>query len=132
MTANARALRSCLAAASILLLSSAICAQGAGAAGFSTERLRKVDEFIDRTIARGEVTGGVALVARNGKVVYVTARGTMDATTKKPMQKDSFFRMASMTKPVAAVAILMLVEDGKVRLDDPVSKYLPSYKGMKV
>jgi CubicO group peptidase (beta-lactamase class C family) len=101
-------------------------------AGFSAERLQRVDQFIDSTMAAGEITGGVTLIARNGRIVHLSARGVMDATTKQPMQKDSIFRIASMSKPVAAVAILMLVEEGKVRLDDPVSKYLPSFRGMKV
>ena len=101
-------------------------------AGFSASRLQRVDEFIDRTMARGEITGGVTLVARNGRIVHLSARGAKDAATKAPMQKDSIFRIASMSKPVAAVAIMMLVEEGKVRLDDPVSKYLPSYRDMPV
>ncbi|MDR2215305.1 MAG: beta-lactamase family protein [Nevskiaceae bacterium] len=101
-------------------------------AGFSAARLQRVDEFIDRHIASGEVSGGVALVARNGRIVHLTARGVMDVQSKQPMQKDSVFRIASMSKPVAGVAILMLVEEGKVHLDDPVSKYLPSYRDVKV
>ncbi len=121
-------------ASTLALLPPAAGAQTASpaSAGFSGDRLQRIDQFIDRWMAKGEITGGVALVARNGKVVYVTARGSMDATTKKPMQKDSIFRMASMTKPIAATAILMLVEEGKVRLDDPVSKYLPSYRNQQV
>ena len=121
----------------ILLLSG--CAVGATAqtvapaqAGFSADRLQRIDQFIDSTMAAGEISGGVTLVARNGRIVHLSARGVMDVASKKPMQKDSIFRIASMTKPVAAVAILMLVEEGKVRLDDPVSRYLPSYRGMKV
>jgi CubicO group peptidase (beta-lactamase class C family) len=101
-------------------------------AGFSAERLQRIDQFIDSTMAAGEISGGVTLVARNGRIVHLSARGVMDVSSKAPMQKDSIFRIASMSKPVAAVAILMLLEDGKVWLDDPVSKYLPSYKGMKV
>lgn len=123
-------------AASLLLaaLPLVAAAQGASpaAAGFSAERLQRVDQFIERGIASGELSGGVALVARNGRIVYLKARGVTDVTTKKPMQKDSIFRIASMSKPVAAVALLMQVEAGKVRLDDPVSKYLPSYQDMKV
>jgi CubicO group peptidase (beta-lactamase class C family) len=101
-------------------------------AGFSADRLQRIDQFIDNTMAAGEISGGVTLVARNGRIVHLSARGVTDVASKKPMQKDSIFRIASMTKPVAAVAILMMVEEGKVRLDDPVSRYLPSYRGMKV
>jgi CubicO group peptidase (beta-lactamase class C family) len=129
-----RTLRGFLAAS--LLATSLIALQPPAAqaqtTGFSTERLQKVDQFIERKIAEGEITGGVTLVARNGKIVHLQARGVMDAESKKPMQKDSFFRMASMTKPVAATALLMMVEDGKVRLDDPVAKYLPSFRNMQV
>jgi CubicO group peptidase (beta-lactamase class C family) len=102
------------------------------AAGFSAERLKRVDQFVERTIASGEITGAVTLVARNGKIVHLQARGVMDADSKQPMQKDSFFRMASMTKPVAATAILMLVEEGRIRLGDPVSKFLPSFRNFAV
>jgi CubicO group peptidase (beta-lactamase class C family) len=74
----------------------------------------------------------VTLVARNGRIVHLKAQGVTDVDSKRPMQKDSVFRIASMSKPVAAVAVLMLMEEGKVRLDDPVSKYLPAYRNMKV
>jgi CubicO group peptidase (beta-lactamase class C family) len=74
----------------------------------------------------------VTLVARNGRIVHLQAQGVMDASSKKPMQKDTIFRIASMSKPVAGTAILMLVEEGKVRLTDPVSKFIPSFKDVKV
>ena len=89
--------------------------------GLSSERLQRVHELVDRTIAAGEVSGAVTLVARNGQVAYLEAQGVMDLTTKKPMQPDTMFRLASMSKPVAAVAILILAEEGKVRLSDPVN-----------
>ena len=101
-------------------------------AGFSAERLQRINQFVDRTMQAGEISGGVTLVARNGRIVHLQAQGVMDVASGKPMQKDSIFRIASMSKPVAATAILMLIEEGKVHLDDPVSKYLPSYKDMKV
>lgn len=101
-------------------------------AGFVAERLQRIDQFIDRKMAAGEVSGGVTLVARNGRIVHLKAQGVADLESRRPMQKDSIFRIASMSKPVAAVALLIVLEEGKVRLDDPVSKYLPSYRGMKV
>lgn len=101
-------------------------------AGFSAERLQRIEQFIDRKMGAGEITGGVTLVARNGRIVHLKAQGVTDLDSKRPMQKDSIFRIASMSKPVAAVAVLMLVEEGRVRLDDPVSKYLPAYRQMKV
>jgi CubicO group peptidase (beta-lactamase class C family) len=100
--------------------------------GLSSERLQRVHELVDRTIAAGEISGAVTLVARNGQVAYLEAQGVMDLATKKPMQPDSMFRLASMSKPVAAVAILILAEEGKVRLSDPVSKFIPAYANLEV
>ena len=102
------------------------------AVGMSTERLQRVNEMVDRYIAAGDITGAVTLVARNGRIVHLQAQGVMDAASKRPMQKDTIFRIASMSKPVAGTAILMLVEEGKVRLTDPVSKFIPSFKDIKV
>lgn len=101
-------------------------------AGFSAERLRHVDEAAQRWIAAGDIPGGVALVARNGRIVHLAAYGAADLASGKPAKTDSIYRVASMTKPIAATAILMLVEEGKVRLNDPISTYLPSFKNMKV
>ena len=100
--------------------------------GFSAERLQRVNQFIERTMQAGEISGGVTLVARNGHIVHLQAQGVMDVQTRQPMKTDTIFRIASMSKPVAATALLMLLEEGKVRLDDPVSRYLPSYKDLKV
>jgi CubicO group peptidase (beta-lactamase class C family) len=100
--------------------------------GLSSQRLERVHELVARTIAAGEIAGAVTLVARNGQVAYLEAQGVMDLTSKRPMQADSMFRLASMSKPVAAVAILMLAEEGKVRLNDPVSKFIPSYAQLEV
>ena len=98
----------------------------------STERLQRINEMVDRYIASGDITGAVTLVARNGRIVHLQAQGVTDAASKKPMQRDTIFRIASMSKPVAGTAILMLVEEGKVRLTDPVSKFIPSFKNIKV
>ena len=100
--------------------------------GLSSERLQRVHELVDRTIAAGEIAGAVTLVARNGQVAYLEAQGVMDLASKRPMQPDSMFRLASMSKPVAAVAILMLAEEGKVRLSDPVSRFIPAYANIEV
>jgi CubicO group peptidase (beta-lactamase class C family) len=103
-----------------------------GQAGFSAERLQRVDAAVERWIAAGDIAGATVLIARNGRVVHLSAHGMADIASSRPVKTDSIFRIASMTKPVAAVAILMLVEEGKVRLADPVSTFLPSFKGMKV
>ncbi len=129
-----RLLRGVVAVSLLALAPMPLLAQGTSpaSAGFSAERLKRVDQFIERTMAAGEITGGVTLVARNGRIVHLQAHGLRDSATKQPMQKDTIFRIASMSKPVAAVAVLMLLEEGKVRLDDPVSKYLPSYRNLQV
>ena len=100
--------------------------------GLSTERLQRVHELVERTIAAGEIAGAVTLVARNGQVAYLEAQGVMDLESKRQMQPDSLFRIASMSKPVAAVAILMLAEEGKVRLNDPVSRFIPAYANLEL
>jgi len=100
--------------------------------GISSERLQRISQMIQRRIAAGEMTGAVAIVARKGKIVHLEAQGVMDLDTKKPMAKDTMFRVASMTKPVTGLAIMMMIEEGKVRLNDPVSRYIPEFKNLKV
>ncbi len=95
-------------------------------------RLARIGEFVDRQMAAGEVAGAVTLVARNGKILHLQAQGYADLASKKPMQKDSLFRIASMTKPVVTTAVMLLFEEGKVRLDDPVSRFIPAFKDVKV
>jgi CubicO group peptidase (beta-lactamase class C family) len=104
----------------------------ARAAGFKPEVLDRIGAVLDREIAAGRLAGGSALVARKGKVVYAAARGLRDAEAKAPMAADTVFRIASMTKPVTSVAVMALVDDGKLRVSDPVSKYLPEFKDPKV
>ena len=98
--------------------------------GLSGERLKRIGELMQRHIAARTFSGAVTLVARNGRIAHFEAHGLMDVETKKPMQKDAIFRIMSMTKPVVGVAILMLVEEGKVRLTDPVSKFIPDLQGL--
>jgi len=100
--------------------------------GLSSERLARITEMMKRHVAAGEISGGVTLVARHGRIVHLEATGTTDVDTKKPMTKDAVFRIASMTKPVTGVAIMMMMEEGKLKITDPVSKYIPSFKDLKV
>ena len=100
--------------------------------GLSSERLRRINQMIQRRIDAGQLAGAVTLVARRGRIAHFEAQGVADLESKKPMTKDSLFRLASMTKPVTGVAIMMLVEEGKVRLTDPVSRYIPEFRGIKV
>ena len=98
--------------------------------GLAAGRLARIGDLIQRHITAGTFPGAVTLVARNGRIAHFEAHGVMDVASKKPMTKDAVFRIMSMTKPVVAVAVLMLVEDGKVRLTDPVSKFIPDLQGL--
>ena len=95
--------------------------------GLSTERLKRIGEAVERHVAAGNVAGAVTLVARRGKIAHFEAHGVMDVDTKKPMAKDNLFRLASMSKPITGVAVMMLVEEGKIRLNDPVSRFIPEF-----
>jgi len=100
--------------------------------GFSTERLHRITELMQRHITAGDFSGAVTLVARNGRVAHLEAQGLMDIESRKPMQKDAIFQIMSMTKPIVGTSIMMMVEEGKVRLTDPVSKFIPEFKDLKV
>src|SRR5262249_61403854 len=100
--------------------------------GVSSERLRRIDDVVKRHIDEHRIAGAVTLVARKGKVVHFAAYGQADGERERPMHKGTLFRMASSAKPVTGVAVMMLVEEGKVRLADPVSKFIPALKDLKV
>jgi CubicO group peptidase (beta-lactamase class C family) len=100
--------------------------------GMSSERLTRVARVAQDYVDSGQITGAVSVVARRGKIVYFEPTGYMDLESKTPMRKDAIFRMASMSKPITGVAILILMEEGKVRLTDPVSRFIPEFKGIKV
>lgn len=98
--------------------------------GLSSERLKNMDRLIDRHIEEKKIAGAVVLVARKGKIAYFRAAGLADAD--KPMQRDTIFRIVSMTKPITSTAIMMLYEQGKLLLSDPVSKFIPEFRNQKV
>jgi len=100
--------------------------------GMSTERLQRIQQMIQRRIDAGEMTGASAVVVRKGKIVYQTYQGVMDLESKKPVTADTMYRVASMTKPVTSAAIMMMIEEGKVHLNDPISRYIPEFKSLKV
>ncbi len=95
--------------------------------GFSAERLAHLDAAMQAAVDAGKVAGTVTLVARNGRVVHHEVAGLRDVESRAPMQTDTIFRIASMSKAVTSVAVMMLVEEGKVLLDDPVSRFIPSF-----
>jgi CubicO group peptidase (beta-lactamase class C family) len=100
--------------------------------GISSERLQRVRALLQRYIDKGEIAGAVSLVARKGRVVHLEAQGVMDVETKKPLGVDGIFRLASMTKPVTSLAVMMLHEEGRFLLDDPVARFLPEFASMRV
>jgi len=100
--------------------------------GLSSERLQRINQVIQRYVEAKDLAGAVTVVARRGRIAYFEAQGSMDIEHNVPMRKDAIFRMASMSKPVTGVAILMLMEEGKLRLTDPVSKFIPEFKDTKV
>lgn len=102
------------------------------AAGFSTERLQRLDREMNDWAKKEWMQGGVALIIRNGKIAYYKAAGVNDLDTKSALQKDAIFRIASQTKAITSVAMMMLFEEGKFQLDDAVSKYIPAFKKQQV
>jgi CubicO group peptidase (beta-lactamase class C family) len=100
--------------------------------GLSSQRLARMHEAMKQFVDKHEVSGLVTLVARGGKVVDVYATGEQDLDRHSPMTPDTIFRIASMSKPVTSAAVMMLLEDGKFLLTDPVSRFIPSFREMKV
>ena len=120
-----------------LLLSAVVFGQGLPTAkpesvGMSSERLGRIKTTLQREIDADRMPGAVIMIARKGKLVYSEAIGFQDKAAGKPMPKDAIFRIYSMTKPLASVAAMMLVEEGRIQLTDPVSKYLPPFAKMEV
>ena len=100
--------------------------------GISTERLGRLHRGMQEIVSRREAGGIVTLVARDGKVVDVHATGFQDVESKTAMRENTIFRIASMSKPITSVAIMMLYEEGKLRLSDPVSRFIPAFKQQRV
>jgi CubicO group peptidase (beta-lactamase class C family) len=100
--------------------------------GFSSTRLERINAVVHAAIDRGEIAGAVTLIARHGKVAHHAAAGLLDVVSGAPMHPDSIFRIYSMTKPVTAVAVMLLFEEGQFLLDDPVARFLPEFAATKV
>ena len=134
--------RGAAAAAALALLVGAIVlgrpsagsaeSQSPSASNFSRERLERVGDYIRNEIATGKIPGAIILIQQHGRPVYFENFGMRDVESKRPMTADTIFRLYSMSKPVTSVAAMMLVEDGKLALDDPVAKYIPAFAGVKV
>jgi CubicO group peptidase (beta-lactamase class C family) len=100
--------------------------------GVSTERLGRLDKFVQKYIDEGRLNGTTGIILRDGKIIYHKAFGQSNVETKAAMQKDQIFRIASMTKPIVSVAVMMLWEEGKFALDDPISKFIPAFSKTQV
>ena len=100
--------------------------------GMSPERLARIDVMCEKAVSEGNIPGIVALVARHGKIVYWKAFGMADNQSNRSLKKDDIFRIASMSKPITCTAVMMLREEGKFRLDDPISKYITEFKNPQV
>jgi CubicO group peptidase (beta-lactamase class C family) len=100
--------------------------------GFSADGLKALQRAMRALVDESKLAGVATLVARHGKVVYLDAYGVQDLATKKPVARDTIFRIASMTKPIVGVAMMMLWEQGKWTLDDPVAKHIPEFGGLNV
>ena len=120
------------AAFTMISIASATAATNPEAVGLSRERLERIDAMIERRIAAGDITGAVTIVARRGTVAHLSTHGVTDLETRQPMRSDTLFRIASMTKPIVGVGILMMVEENKLRLTDPVSRYIPEFGKLRV
>jgi CubicO group peptidase (beta-lactamase class C family) len=118
--------------ASLPLLAASLTLAKPDEVGISAERLNRIHAVIQTHLNARDFAGAVTLVARKGKVVHLEAHGALDFESNKPLRTDTLFRLASMTKPMTAVAVLMMMEEGKLDLSDPVSKYIPEFSNPRV
>ncbi len=100
--------------------------------GLSSQCLARIRPLVQAHIDRRQIPGAVTLVARRGKIAHFEALGMMNIEAGKPMQRDTIFRIASMTKPITSVAVMMLQQEGHLLLTDPISKFIPEFKNPKV
>src|SRR5438132_394043 len=134
---NSRELLCALAGVAILLAATpSVRAEGSfdipPGAHFDLEKLAKVTEFFKNEVATGKIAGANVLIQQHGKPVYHETFGVQDVVSKTPITDKTIFRLSSLTKAISAVVAMELVQDGKIKLDDPVSKYIPSFANMKV
>src|SRR4030081_2817703 len=101
-------------------------------AGFTEAGLARLDAYIKNEIADNKIPGAIIMIQRNGKTAYYSSFGVRDPGTKEPMTPSTIFRIYSMSKPITTVAAMMLVEEGKLQLDEPLSKYIPAFADVKV
>ena len=118
--------------ASRVALSQGLPTASPDSVGLSSQRLERITAVVQRHIDDNRIAGAVTLVARNGRVAWFKAQGMMDKEAGKPMLPDAIFRICSMTKPITSMAVMMLYEEGRFLLNDPISKFIPEFKNPKV
>ncbi|HRP03799.1 MAG TPA: serine hydrolase domain-containing protein [Opitutaceae bacterium] len=116
----------------LLILTQRAWSGSASALGFDESRLHRLDAVIDETIAQKKLAGGVIYIARDGQIAQLKAYGMQDIEKRKPMPVDAIFRIASMSKAVTSVAAMILYEEGKFMLHDPISRFIPGFKNSVV
>src|SRR3954466_776069 len=123
----------CVTAGALVSPLRAEAAQGAREPGvFVAQKLERIDEYLNNEVATGKIPGAMVLIKQHGRQVYFKTFGVSDPDTGRPMAPDSIFPLHSMTKTITSFAAMMLVDQGRLRLDDPVSKTIPSFARMKV
>jgi CubicO group peptidase (beta-lactamase class C family) len=133
---NQRRMLQSLVCAALLAIASSALAEGTfdipAGAHFNPQKLERITEFFKNEVAGGKIPGAIVLISQHGKPVYHEKFGVRDFNTKQPMTDDTIFTVFSMSKPITSVAAMMLVDEGKLKLDDPVSKYIPAFADAKV
>src|SRR3954447_16356982 len=133
---NSRYMLRALAAGALFVAAPAVHAEGTfdipPGAHFNPEKLAKVTEFFRNEVATGKIAGANVLIQQRGKPVYHETFGVQDVVSKTPITDQTIFRLSSLTKVITSVVAMELIQDGKIKLDDPVSKYIPSFANMKV
>jgi CubicO group peptidase (beta-lactamase class C family) len=135
---NSRHVLRSLISSALLVIAAVASARAQGSfdipagAHFNPEKLERVSEYLRDEVTTGKIPGAVLLIVQHGKPVYHQFFGVRDVATKAPMTDDTIFRLFSMTKAITSVAAMILIDEGKLRLEDPVAKYIPSFANMRV
>lgn len=129
--------RDLLMVVAVMLLIAPVSAKEIGSTkperqGFSSERLEKLTQLMNAKVDDGTMVGGMGVIARNGKIIYSETYGQADREAGRAMTEDAIFRIYSMTKPITGVALMMLYEEGKFRLNDPIAMYIPEMANLQV
>src|SRR5665213_1811007 len=131
-----RLLRSFACAGWLMFAATSVSAAGTfdipAGAHFNPQKLERVSDYLRDQVSTGKIPGAILLIQQHGKPVYHEFFGVRDVATKLPMTDDTIFRLYSMTKPITSVAAMMLIDEGKLKLDDPVAKYIPSFAKTRV